>query len=61
MPQETMLFDGALAHSETHIHLEQTAVLLDGICWYWGGRLGLRILFREVITTSLSYGARTNY
>lgn len=25
MPQETMLFDGALAHSETDIHLEQTA------------------------------------
>ncbi|MQZ39523.1 urease accessory protein UreD [Acinetobacter nosocomialis] len=25
MPQETMLFDGAVAHSETHIHLEQTA------------------------------------
>ncbi len=25
MPQETMLFDGAVAHSETHIHLELTA------------------------------------
>ncbi|WPP58426.1 urease accessory protein UreD [Acinetobacter pittii] len=25
VPQETMLFDGALAHSETHIHLDQAA------------------------------------
>lgn len=25
VPQETMLFDGALAHSETHIHLDKAA------------------------------------
>lgn len=25
VPQESMLFDGALAHSETHIHLDHTA------------------------------------
>jgi hypothetical protein len=49
-----MLFDGALAHSETIFILIMQPVLLAGICWYLGGRHAE--LFREVITTSLSCG-----
>lgn len=61
MPQETMLFDGAVAHSETHIHLEQTASFIGWDMLVLGRQARAEILFMEVITINLSYGVRINY
>lgn len=61
MPQETMLFDGAVAHSETHIHLELTASFIGWDMLVLGRQARAEILFMEVITINLSYGVRINY
>ena len=61
MPQETMLFDGALAHSETDIHLEQTASFIGWDMLVLGRQARAENFVQEAITTSLNYGAKTSY
>ena len=61
VPQETMLFDGALAHSETHIHLDHAASFIGWDMLVLGRQARAERFVQEVITTSLSCGENKNY
>ena len=54
-------FDGALAHSETDIHLEQTASFIGWDMLVLGRQARAENFVQEAITTSLNYGAKTSY